>query len=71
MLLVTLLTGVVSGVSAEKVVQLPYFDNVPSFVPYYWQAQHILAQGTIFEGLFGYAPDPNGLGGVKVVPVIA
>jgi ABC-type oligopeptide transport system substrate-binding subunit len=67
----TLLAGQVTGVSAEKVVQLPYFDNVPSFVPYYWQAQHILAQGTIFEGLFGYAPDPTGLGGVKVVPVIA
>jgi ABC-type oligopeptide transport system substrate-binding subunit len=71
LLMGTLLTGMVAGASAEKVVQLPYFDNVPSFVPYYWQAQHILAQGTIFEGLFGYAPDPNGLGGVKVVPVIA
>jgi len=55
----------------ENVVSLPYMDNIPSFVPYYWQSQHILAQGTIFEGLFGYAPDANGLGGVKVVPVIA
>ncbi|MEW6045835.1 MAG: peptide ABC transporter substrate-binding protein [Bacillota bacterium] len=66
---------VVSGgagvVAKENVVQLPFFDNIPSFIPYYWQSQHILAQGTIFEGLFGYAPDPKGLGGVKVVPVIA
>ncbi|HYH05248.1 MAG TPA: peptide ABC transporter substrate-binding protein, partial [Bacillota bacterium] len=55
-------------------VKLPFSDgtgNIPSFVPYYWQIQHILAQGTLFEGLFGYAPDPKGLGGVKVVPVIA
>jgi ABC-type oligopeptide transport system, periplasmic component len=59
------------GASAEKVVSLPYGDNIPSFVPYYWQSQHMLAQGTIFEGLFGYAPDPTGLGGVKVVPKIA
>jgi ABC-type oligopeptide transport system substrate-binding subunit len=55
----------------EIVVQLPFADNIPSFVPYYWQSQHVLAQGTIFEGLFGYAPDPSGLGGIKVVPVIA
>jgi ABC-type oligopeptide transport system substrate-binding subunit len=72
-----LLTGLLaifavgSASAKENVVQLPYFDNIPSFVPYYWQSQHILAQGTIFEGLFGYAPDPTGLGGVKVVPVIA
>ncbi len=59
------------NVAAENVVNLPYFRDIPSFVPYYWQAQHILAQGTLFEGLFGYAPDPNGLGGVKLVPVIA
>ena len=60
-----------AGAIAENVVQLPFFDNIPSFLPYYWQPQHILAQGTLFEGLFGYAPDPSGLGGVKVVPVIA
>jgi ABC-type oligopeptide transport system substrate-binding subunit len=57
--------------SKLNVVQLPFSDNIPSFVPYYWQTQLILAQGTLFEGLFGYAPDPKGLGGVKVVPVIA
>ncbi|MGE5548949.1 MAG: peptide ABC transporter substrate-binding protein [Bacteroidota bacterium] len=67
-----LVVSVVFGAAAkENVVQLPYFDNIPSFVPYYWQSQHILAQGTIFEGLFGYAPDPKGLGQVKIVPVIA
>lgn len=67
-----LLAFSIFGVSAkENVVQLPFTDNIPSFVPYYWQSQHILAQGTLFEGLFGYAPDPKGLGGIKVVPVIA
>ncbi|MCS7201969.1 MAG: peptide ABC transporter substrate-binding protein [Dictyoglomus sp.] len=66
---VLLLSGIVNG-QKERVVSLPYFDT-PGFTPYYWQPQHILAQGTIFEGLFGYAPDPKGLGGVKVVPVIA
>jgi len=66
---VLLLSGIVNG-QKEKVVSIPYWDT-PGLIPYYWQAQHILAQGTIFEGLFGYAPDPNGLGGVKVVPVIA
>lgn len=64
-----------TGIGAKtNVVKLPFNDttgNIPSFVPYYWQVQHILAQGTIFEGLFGYAPDPKGLGGVKIVPVIA
>jgi ABC-type oligopeptide transport system substrate-binding subunit len=71
--LVTLLLVLfaVTGVFAENVVNLPYGENIPSFVPYYWQSQHMLAQGTIFEGLFGYAPDPTGLGGVKVVPMIA
>ncbi len=64
-----LLSGIVNG-QKEKVVSIPYWDT-PGLIPYYWQAQHILAQGTIFEGLFGYAPDPKGLGGVKVVPVIA
>ncbi|NLG85538.1 MAG: peptide ABC transporter substrate-binding protein [Firmicutes bacterium] len=63
--------GVAGVVAKENVVQLPFFDNIPSFIPFYWQAQHILAQGTIFEGLFGYAPAPKGLGGVKVVPVLA
>jgi len=64
-----LLSGVVNG-QKERVVSLPYWDT-PGLIPYYWQAQHILAQGTIFEGLFGYAPDPKNIGGVKVVPVIA
>ena len=64
-------SATVGAVPKENVVKLPYSDRITSFVPYYWQSQHILAQGTIFEGLFGYAPDPNGLGGVKVVPVIA
>lgn len=59
------------GAHAENVVRLPFSDNIPSFVPYYWQSQHLLAQGTIFEGLFGYAPDPDGLGGVRVAPVLA
>ncbi|HOP94427.1 MAG: peptide ABC transporter substrate-binding protein [Dictyoglomaceae bacterium] len=67
--LVLLLSGVVNG-QKERVVSLPFWDT-PGFIPYYWQAQHILAQGTIFEGLFSYAPDPKGLGGVKVVPAIA
>lgn len=73
LMLVGLLFSVLSlgAVAAENVVQLPFGDNIPSFVPYYWQTQHILAQGTLFEGLFGYAPDPTGLGGVKVVPVLA
>jgi len=53
-----------------KTVQLPFLD-MPSIHPAYWQSQHILAQGTIFEGLYGYEPDPQGLGSVKVVPVIA
>jgi len=66
---VLLLSGVING-QKEKVVSLPFWDT-PGLVPYYWQAQHILAQGTIFEGLYGYAPDPKNLGGVKVVPVIA
>ena len=66
-----IVAGVAGVVAKENVVQLPFFDNIPSFIPFYWQAQHILAQGTIFEGLFGYAPDPKGLGGVKVVPVLA
>ncbi|PMQ00772.1 MAG: peptide ABC transporter substrate-binding protein [Dictyoglomus sp. NZ13-RE01] len=64
-----LLSGVING-QKEVVVSLPYWDTA-GLTPYYWQAQHILAQGTIFEGLYGYAPDPKGLGGVKVVPVIA
>jgi peptide/nickel transport system substrate-binding protein len=64
-----LFSGVVNG-QKERVVSLPYWDT-PGLIPYYWQAQHILAQGTIFEGLFGYAPDPKNIGGVKVVPVIA
>jgi ABC-type oligopeptide transport system substrate-binding subunit len=72
LLICLLVTSVVAGAGAkERVVQLPYFDNIPSLAPYLWQQQHILAQGTIFEGLFGYAPDPKGMGGVKVVPVIA
>lgn len=66
---ILLLSGVING-QKEKVVSLPFWDT-PGFTPYYWQAQHILAQGTIFEGLFGYAPDPKNLGGVKVIPVIA
>lgn len=72
-LLICLLTLSLVGSAApkENVVKLPFGDRIPSFVPYYWQSQHILAQGTIFEGLFGYELDPNGLGGVKVVPVIA
>jgi len=53
-----------------KTVSLPFLD-ISSFHPAYWQSQHILAQGTIFEGLFGYEPDPKNLGGLKVVPVIA
>ncbi len=68
-ILMVLLIGVING-QKERVVSLPFWD-VPGLKPYYWQAQHILAQGTIFEGLFGYAPDPKGFGGVKVVPVIA
>lgn len=55
----------------ENVVSFPYGDNIPSFVPYYWQSQHMLAQGTIFEGLFGYVPDPAGFGGVRVEKAIA
>ncbi len=51
-------------------VRLPFLD-VPSFNPIYWQAQHILAQGTIYEGLFGYEPDSKGLGGVKLVKILA
>lgn len=71
-MLVLFAIGLIASVSsAEKVVKLPFTDNIPSFVPYYWQSQHILAQGTIFEGLFGYDADPTGLGGVKVVPKIA
>jgi peptide/nickel transport system substrate-binding protein len=54
---------------SEVVVQLPWY-GVTNFDPYYWQAQHILAQGTIFEGLFGYVPDSKSLGGVKVVPAV-
>ena len=71
MIVCLLLVSFTTGLQAEKVVKLPYFREIPSLVPYYWQAQHILAQGTIFEGLYGYAPDPSGLGQVKVVPVIA
>lgn len=73
LVLVVLISILVSGITtvqAEVVVRLPFWDT-PAFMPYYWQAQHILAQGTIFEGLYGYAPDPKSLGGVKVVPVIA
>ncbi|NPV81581.1 MAG: peptide ABC transporter substrate-binding protein [Firmicutes bacterium] len=54
----------------ENVVRFP-FPDIPSFNPIYWQAQHILAQGTIYEGLFGYAPDPGNLGEIKVVPAVA
>lgn len=64
-------SAVVGAAPKENVVRLPFADRIPSFVPYYWQPQHVLAQGTLFEGLFGYEPDPNGLGGVRVVPVIA
>src|SRR5581483_10029952 len=53
-------------------VWLPFatFNNLN---PAYWQAQHLIAQGTLYEGLFGYAPDPTGggLGGQKIVPAIA
>ncbi len=51
-------------------IKLP-FPDLPSLNPIYWQAQHILAQGTIYEGLFTYSPDPNGIGGLKIVPEIA
>ena len=53
----------------ERTVQLP-FPDILGFNPVYWQSQSMLAQGTIFEGLFGYAPDSEGLGGLKVVPEI-
>lgn len=43
----------IMGLSSENVVQLPYFDNIQSFITYYWQQQHILAQGTIFEDYLG------------------
>ncbi|HBR33213.1 MAG TPA: hypothetical protein DD734_01155, partial [Firmicutes bacterium] len=46
-------SATVGAVPKENVVKLPYSDRITSFVPYYWQSQHILAQGTIFEGLFG------------------
>lgn len=75
LLVCLLVASVVAGAAPkEKVIQLPFSDtngNIPSLAPYYWQIQHLLAQGTLFEGLFGYAPDPKGMGGVKVVPVIA
>ncbi len=70
-ILACLLAVTAVSVGAETVVQLPFGENIPSFVPYYWQLQHILAQGTIFEGLFAYEMDPKGMGGVKVVPAIA
>ncbi len=53
----------------EKIVRFP-FPDIQSFNPVYWQAQHVLAQGTIYEGLFAYAPNPGGLGDVKVVPAV-
>ncbi len=68
---IALIMVAATGVYAENVVQLPFGENIPSFAPYYWQLQHILAQGTLFEGLFGYEPDPAGMGGLKVVPVVA
>lgn len=69
-LVLTLLFCGVACAQGEKVVSLPYFDT-PGFIPYYWQPQHILAQGTIFEGLFGYAPNPELIGGVEVIPLLA
>jgi ABC-type oligopeptide transport system substrate-binding subunit len=65
----SLIIGCSTREKEGKTVQLP-FPDILGFNPVYWQSQHILAQGTIFEGLFGYAPDPEGLGRLKVVPEI-
>lgn len=71
--LIFIIFSLIIGCSAKKdegkTVYLP-FPDILSFNPVYWQSQHMLAQGTIFEGLFAYAPDPEGLGGLKVVPEI-
>jgi peptide/nickel transport system substrate-binding protein len=57
-------------VSTSRSVNLP-FPQIEGFHPAEWKVQQILSQGTLFEGLFGYAPEPMSLGGMKVVPLLA
>jgi len=54
----------------KRTVTLP-FSEISNFNPESHTPQNILFQGTLFEGLFGYAYDFLSIGGLKVIPVLA